>query len=129
MANVNTSGFDIGFIKLKGKVEGDEISDKVAQELERRITVMFEQRLTDQQDVLSLKTLDVPQSIAHGQTEVVFSWSTPFTNLKYVASVVVTADGNAGMFLREKARSATSITFDISGLQGSASIKLNAVGV
>lgn len=129
MANVNTSGYDLGFVKLKGAVEGDQISDQIAQELERRITVMFEQRLTDQQDVLSLKTLEVPQSIADGQTEVVFSWSTPFTNLKYVASVVVTADGNAGMFLREKARTATSITFGVSGLQGSASIKLNALGV
>lgn len=129
MANVNTSGFDTGFVKLKPASTGDAISDAVAQELERRIIVHIEQKAVDQQDVLSLKSQEVPQSITADQSEVVFSWNTPFSNLKYVASVVVTDGGNSGMLLREVARTATSLTFGITGLKTSATVKLNALGV
>ena len=128
MADVNTSGFDTGFIRFKESLEGDQISDRLKQELERRAVIYFEQKTT-QQNVLAIKKHSVPQSVSNGQSSVVFSWSQPFSNTNYVAAVVVTSGGNKSMLLRETGRTATSVTYSIENLTAAAELRVNVIGV
>ncbi len=128
MADVNTSAYDTGFARLKEAGVGDQISDRLKQELERRLVIYFEQK-TSQQDVLAIKNHSVPQSVSNGQSAVVFSWSQPFSNTNYVAAVAITSGGNKSMLLRETKRTATSVTYSIENLTAAAELRLNVIGV